>query len=364
MFEHDTLQKTNEFAKAALQRLEFLGLPPSPDYFALMYAYVSGRVPDIKAAVDEAVRKGGLNIEKAKELYQKHLGIASEKQELEAHVKSLSDELNRVVDIISQANTGAGRLNETLNTFSGELNKPLTVEELRSKVSRVAQETKLIADENQKLQSKLAESTQQLSSMREDLDRAQKESLTDMLTGVGNRKHFVNELKRLVVEAEEQDARLSLLMIDIDFFKKFNDQHGHLVGDQVLKLVGKALTENLKGRDVIARYGGEEFVIILPQTRLTDATKVAEALRMSVSAKKIIRRDTNQTLGGVTVSAGVAQYQKGEKLSDLVRRADVGLYLAKAAGRNRVVAQEVDANALYKTKEGKDDAARFDELDS
>src|SRR6185369_9306419 len=104
---------------------------------------------------------------------------------------------------------------------------------------------------------------------KEDLSKAQKETLTDPLTGVGNRKHFANELKRLAKEADETKTPLSLLMIDIDHFKKFNDTHGHQVGDQVLKLVGRTMTENLKGRDIVCRYGGEEFVVLLSQTRIT-----------------------------------------------------------------------------------------------
>lgn len=364
MSEADSLVKASEYAKSAMLRMEFLGLAPTPNNFALMYAYASGRLPQIKGIVDEAVRKGGINPAHAQEIYDKYLGGDDEKKILENNVKALSGELARVMEIISQTNAGASQFNESLSGFTKDISKPQSVDQLRAAVSRMAEETKQIAEKNQKLQQELDQSSKQMVAMKEDLSRVQKESLTDALTGIGNRKHFTNELKRMVFEADDTKTPLSLLMIDIDFFKKFNDTHGHLVGDQVLKLVGRTLMENLKGKDAVCRYGGEEFVILLPQTKLSDANKVADALRTSVAQKKIVRRDNNQTLGAVTISIGVAQYHSGEQMSGFLKRADAGLYMAKNAGRNRVVTQELDPATVAKLTQGVKDPDRFAELDS
>ncbi len=364
MFE-DSVQKANEYSKAALLRMEFLGLAPTPQNFELLYAYVSGRLPQIKEIVDGAVRGGGFSAQQAKAIYDKYLGADKEKEVLQNNVKSLSEELTRVMDLISTANEGTEQFNETLSGFSSNLKKPLSVPELHAAVDKVVAETKKIAHRNEELQEQLQKSSEQMSVMQEDLTRVQKETLTDVLTGVGNRKHLANELKRMVIDAEEQSSALSILMVDIDHFKKFNDTHGHLVGDQVLKLVSRTLMENLKGKDCVARYGGEEFVIVLPQTKLMDAQRVADALRTSISQKKIVRRDNNTTLGQVTVSIGVAQYHSGEMMSHFLKRADAGLYIAKAAGRNRVVVQDMDAATMAKLVENKGrEADRFDELDS
>jgi diguanylate cyclase len=239
------------------------------------------------------------------------------------------------------------------------LAKRISVEEIKKALGVVMKETQSVASQNQKLQDKLEESSHQLDILKEDLTKAQKESLTDALTGVGNRKNFTIELKRLAWEARENKSALALLMVDIDYFKKFNDTHGHLVGDQVLKLVGRTLTENLKGRDIVCRYGGEEFVVLLSQTKLADAARVADALRQFVSSKKIIRRDNNQSLGTVTISVGVAEYHEGELLSSFLRRADAGVYIAKAAGRNRVAMQEYNP-----ARQEEEAADRFSDLDS
>ncbi len=363
MHEHDTLQKATEFAKAAMMRLEFLGLPPTPENFSLMYTYASGRLPEIKELMDDAVRRGGLSRDQAQVIYERHVGVAIEREAVSRNMEALNAELARVMQMIESANEGTTQFNQTLSSFTGDLAKPaISVEEIRATVTRVVEETKVVTQQNAKLQEKLEESSEQLTVLKEDLSKAQQESLTDPLTGVGNRKRFTNELKRLTQEAEEQKTSLSLLMVDIDHFKKFNDTHGHQVGDQVLRLVARTLTENLKGRDVICRYGGEEFVIILAQTRLADAHRVAEALRQFVATKKVVRRDTNVSLGTVTISIGLAEWNWTEPLSQLLRRADTGVYLAKAAGRNRVMAQDPETqDAAHMDAKTKD---RFSELDS
>ncbi|CAO3400004.1 Putative diguanylate cyclase (GGDEF domain) [Azospirillum palustre] len=144
------------------------------------------------------------------------------------------------------------------------------------------------------------------------------------------------------MEASVRDEQpLSLLMVDIDHFKSFNDTHGHLVGDHVLKLVARMLTECIKGRDTATRYGGEEFAIILPRTSLENATRLAEQVRVFVGGRQIVNKARNANYGTVALSVGVAQFRPGEPALTLVRRADQALYAAKRSGRNRVTAEAV-----------------------
>jgi diguanylate cyclase len=203
-------------------------------------------------------------------------------------------------------------------------------------VKKIAEETQIVTAHNEKLQEELAETSAQLDAVRDDFDRVHREAQIDPLTEVGNRKFFDREIVRILSEARDQNSKVSLLMVDIDFFKNFNDTHGHLVGDQVLRLVARTLVENLKGRDVIARYGGEEFIIILPDTRLQDAERVANHLRTCLATKNITRRGTNEILGTITISIGVAEYAADDDGDSLISRADIALYEAKQTGRNKV----------------------------
>ena len=172
------------------------------------------------------------------------------------------------------------------------------------------------------------------------------ESLTDPLTTLANRKFFDAALAKGIAEAKEKNEPLSLLMVDIDHFKSFNDQYGHLTGDQVLRLVAISVKQNVKGRDTAARYGGEEFVIALPNTALQSAITVADHIRRAVMTKELIRRSSGERLGRVTISIGAAVLHPADTPQLLIDRADKCLYAAKRHGRNRVICEadpEADA---------------------
>lgn len=125
---------------------------------------------------------------------------------------------------------------------------------------------------------------------------------------------------------------LTLLMVDVDHFKRFNDEHGHRTGDQVLRLIGRLLTDNIKGRDMAARYGGEEFAVLLAGADLHAGASVAQQLCERLSAQRLIKRGTGDDLGRITISVGVAQHRAGDSGAALVERADQALYQAKRAG--------------------------------
>jgi diguanylate cyclase len=176
-----------------------------------------------------------------------------------------------------------------------------------------------------------------MKSLQRTLDDARRAALTDGLTGLANRRHFDEMLQALAGQAMNSGAGLSLLLIDIDHFKRINDTWGHPVGDQVIQLVAATLLDNLRGTDFAARYGGEEFAVLLPVADAEGAAIVGNRLREAFACKRVVLQKTRQPIGVVTVSVGVAAYLPGEKLADWVRRADKALYAAKQAGRNRVV---------------------------
>ncbi|HEU0117332.1 MAG TPA: diguanylate cyclase [Alphaproteobacteria bacterium] len=328
------------WAKQAFERLKHDGLAPTPNNYSVFYYYYAGTNPNLKMAVDQLMEsQTNLTQEQCNMLFQSHLGIDAEHKVLKETNAAIEAEVSRVLEMIDNAASGTTEFGKQLDNFSGKLNVSNSLEQVREAVTKVVSETRTMTAQNERLAGQLAQTTQQLTEMRYNLDQVHKESQIDPLTEVGNRKFFEKELARSTRESREDGVSLVLLMIDIDHFKKFNDTYGHLIGDQVLRLVAHTLVENLKGRDVIARYGGEEFVILLPQTRVIDAEKVANALRASLASKHIKRRSSNETLGVITISIGATEYCPGEDTDDFIARADKALYKAKETGRNRVMSE-------------------------
>ena len=164
-------------------------------------------------------------------------------------------------------------------------------------------------------------------------NEAIQKSITDPLTSLYNREYMNIQLTRLISKSKRDNSNLTLLLIDIDFFKKVNDTYGHLVGDIVLKEIANILKVNIRDTDMTVRYGGEEFIIILPDTNKISAINLANKLNKIISA--IIFKELENK--NITISIGVSTYIKDDTIDSLIKRADDGLYQAKATGRDKVV---------------------------
>lgn len=166
-------------------------------------------------------------------------------------------------------------------------------------------------------------------------------ALQDPLTGLFNRRHLEERLTSELAAAQRHGRELSLLLADVDFFKTVNDRHGHLAGDEALKMVAFVLRGAIRKEDVLARYGGEEFIVVARETGLAGARALGERIRRAVERSRCAwhGHDLGLTVSiGVTVSIGLAEYVPGRSDRELLEAADRALYLAKQAGRNRVVA--------------------------
>jgi len=170
-------------------------------------------------------------------------------------------------------------------------------------------------------------------------EKARTLSNTDELTGLANRRHFQLILKREMAQAHRFQAHFTLIMADIDNFKAYNDTHGHLKGDNLLKKISKVLLQNTRGIDLVARFGGEEFVILLPKTDVEGGKMAAEKLRVSIMAENFPGGDASHPDGFLTISLGVAEYPSdSQDVYELLDLADRAMYRAKEAGKNQVIA--------------------------
>ena len=158
--------------------------------------------------------------------------------------------------------------------------------------------------------------------------------MTDALTSLANRKAFDEAMERACGDAEI--APLTLAMIDIDHFKRFNDTWGHQTGDQVIRYVASVIGRLGAAPRMASRYGGEEFAILFPSERSEHVMRALEAVRIEIASRMLKRRSTNEDLGTVSISAGVAQRLPGETALALMERADTALYTSKRTGRDKV----------------------------
>jgi diguanylate cyclase len=237
---------------------------------------------------------------------------------------------------------------KALSAATGELGGERSPADMRKLVDGLIAATRAMEIRAKSLEGELQASSQQVNELRSKLADVRKESMTDPLTGIANRKAF-DEALQAATMAVVKGEDVSLLLCDIDHFKKFNDTWGHQTGDQVLRLVASCLAESTSGRDTAARYGGEEFAVLLRRTGLDEATQLANQIRGVVETKKLVKKSSGDVLGAITISIGVAQFGAAETGDAFVRRADACLYGAKHHGRNLVVNQNDARMAALET---------------
>ncbi|MEA1650420.1 diguanylate cyclase [Nitrospirillum sp. BR 11164] len=340
-------QAAGHLAQRAMERMRAEAVAPHPHNFTVWYAYCSGRYPDLTRAVD-IIASNGLPFTEARcaDLYHKFFAADDEIQAIQEIGVKLTEALAGVTGAVATAGNDVGNFGAALKVFQGQVDLSETLDQLRGVIRAMTEQAQRVAVRNQFLQTQLSDSAQQLETMRRDLDTVRREAMTDALTDLANRKQFDQALREAAATAMEDGRPLCLLMIDIDFFKKFNDNHGHVVGDQVLKLVGRTLKDSVRGRDTAARFGGEEFAIIMPECTLDEALAFAEKTRATIANRRIVKRTSGAAIGNITLSVGVALYEPGETLGRFVQRADEALYMAKHEGRNQVRAH-VDTEAAF-----------------
>ncbi|HKT54448.1 MAG TPA: GGDEF domain-containing protein, partial [Caulobacteraceae bacterium] len=198
--------------------------------------------------------------------------------------------------------------------------------------------TQVIQEDNSSLERRLQESTAEVSRLKDHLEEVRRDAAIDALTKLANRKAFDEALQAACAEAGANKQPLTLAVLDIDHFKTFNDTWGHQTGDQVLRYVSGIIGKVAVAPRLAARYGGEEFAIIFPDESAGEVLKTLEDIRKEVCSRRLRRRSTNEDLGAITLSAGLAQLRPGEEGASLIERADEALYASKRAGRNRVTA--------------------------
>jgi diguanylate cyclase len=333
-------ERSFAFAEIALGQIRSLAQAASPRNFEIWYHYATGYNPALNQTINQTLeQKGTLGETDLDHIYNSHIASTRVGERIDTVNARVLDEVKQVLESIDTAAGSATSYSQSLADATEKLAGANDGDALRAVIERLVQGTKEMQLNNKKLEARLSASKQEIEQLQENLDAVRTESLTDPLTTLSNRKCFDQALAKAMAEAKEKNQPLSLLMTDIDHFKKFNDTYGHLTGDQVLRLVAISVKQNVKGQDVAARYGGEEFVVALPNTALQSAITVADHIRRAVMTKELVKRSTGERLGRLTISIGAAVLRPSDTAQTLIERADNCLYAAKRSGRNRVICE-------------------------
>ena len=331
------IDTSKALSKKVFDHLERDNLSYIPENYELLYSYYEGLNANLNHAVDKHTEKNKkLDEQSCKEIYQQFLNNKSNDEVIRQTGERVYETVKSISDRVQEAKHATSKYSDELEKASSQIESEKDSAKLRFMIKSVMSETQQVLERNANLEQELDRSTEVMFSLQKDLEHVRQEAITDSLTDIPNRRAFYHAYETISEQSKKLGTGFTLMMIDIDNFKKFNDDFGHQVGDQVLRLVAKTLKDGIRGKDFVCRYGGEEFAVLLPDTPLSAGVAVGNNLRKTVATKDVVNKSTGSILAQITLSAGVAESSKNESMDDLIERADAALYAAKNNGRNQV----------------------------
>ncbi len=333
---------TKEVVRQLLPFLSRKGIPITPENYRIWFEYFLGRKEEIKKTLDEMLASDVVfTSEVSDKLYNKFFVrdlVEEDTQKLKIEMETADSVsrkasellINIMKDILGSAENTSG-YGDKLKTYMDDMEKAKRLEDMQNILKNVLRDTRETANQSYVVHKKLENGGEELEVLNAELVNARLEARTDNLTTLANRRAFDEKMTE-TIELARQGRPFCLLILDIDHFKKFNDECGHLIGDKLLKHVAKEIQGACPSTAIPCRYGGEEFAVIFSGA-LDAATVTAEKIRLAIEeiAFTVRGRDID-----VTISIGIASIQKGEGTKDVIARGDAAMYLAKKCGRNNV----------------------------
>ncbi|MDJ0740405.1 MAG: GGDEF domain-containing protein [Gammaproteobacteria bacterium] len=330
-------EKAAEYLRLTLPLMSRHHVPAIPHNYAVWYTYVSGENPALCEEIDRLIGAGEAFTPSVNaHLYRRFIS----EQDL-GEVEQVRSELGVLIQEVSTSLRNAGKdaqaFEGVLDNFAGDVSDCSDLKSISSLIGELIDETRNMRSNTTTLHVHFEEKSREIENLQEQLQAERQRALSDPLTGLYNRTALFEHIETAIAAAEPAMPP-SLIMFDIDHFKRINDTHGHLIGDRVIRFVAQTLQKNIKGQDTAARFGGEEFTVLLPNTPANGAMAVAQTIRRIIETAQLVRADNKKPLGDITISAGVATFRNGEDVMDFIDRADRALYRSKKDGRNRVSA--------------------------
>jgi len=335
----ESVEESGQYLRIALKRIGETKLPYNPVSYLMWYEYATGRDELLSRDMGQLLKAElPISFDIVSELFKKHM-IDADTALAEQKTRELRKILAEMTRQLSESSGGIENSSNILETYAEKLYHAVSLDTITEIAKNIVAETKSIIKSSKTLKDQLDSTNSKIDVLSKKMEGLKKTSRTDMLTGLLNRYGFDESMDRIFEDKETPHDPLCVIMVDIDHFKKVNDTYGHLVGDSVLKMLGKLLKDHIKGRDIAARFGGEEFLLVLPKTPIEGAHSLAEQIRSNLAKMKLTIKDTGKPIGQITISLGVSLHKNGESIDDAIERADNALYQAKNTGRNKTITQ-------------------------
>jgi diguanylate cyclase len=333
----ETREQSAELLRMVLQRMARHTAGFHPLSYSVWYEYLAGSNPGLQAALDTRLTQTAVLSDRDIEaLFDTH--VAMRDIDSSARMRAeIARMINHVDGVAVEAGEEVGHYGDELEGHRERLREEPGPDALHQVVESLIGETTRVRVKTGIYHEQMKKSSEEVERLRGELELVQGLALTDPLTGLLNRRGFDQQMQRI---AHGSLSGCTLVILDIDHFKAINDAHGHLLGDKVIVAVANVLRGCIGDRGPIARIGGEEFAVMLSHTSSAGGVELAERVRAAVESGKIRRADTDESIGNVTVSLGLATCGENEQFEAMVARADRALYQSKAAGRNRVTVAE------------------------
>jgi diguanylate cyclase len=334
----DDSSKAAGYLRQAIPKMVKHNIVPNPLNYTLWYSYFSNTFPMLNRELDQVIERYGTCPPKISEsLFLQHISQIDDKSEerLQTSQHALSHLIENLSDSLDHTAKQTDGYSVALKDNITALEEHNVDAAMLPILSALNANANAICDVNQQFFGELSSAQSEIQRLRAELAKSRHEANIDPLTGLCNRR-VLEAIYREFMQERQEDEPLSLIIMDVDKFKIFNDTHGHVMGDQVLKYVGDLLKKECSDKIVPVRFGGEEFAILCPQFSSDSASEMAEKIRMKLSLTQFKNRKTGTNLPPITASFGLATQARDEELTQLIERADKALYRAKDQGRNRV----------------------------
>mgnify|MGYP000427488273 FL=1 len=325
---HDNYPAAVKLSEETIKFLSTYEVAPTPINFSVIYHYLSKKDEKMNQFLDEYISwNGSLDAVFIESLF---LDFFSNSEDIEkAFLTPFENTLTSTIEKLELQAINGEQIASNFKKADKVLANSDQATSLKPLVSFI---NSTLADsqlQHNNLTSELAETYKKVNQLKSQLKASREEAMRDALTGLYNRRGCDEKLKDLPLENTH-----SSVSIDIDHFKKFNDEFGHAIGDKVIQRVASTIQDHLSPTDFAVRFGGEEFMVVLANKNKNDAKPIAEKIRIAITNLKLKQRKSNTFLPPISVSVGIAEYQKDQNWKSVFEVADSALYQAKSAGRN------------------------------